>query len=389
MAWAFKSDACAAPAVPGQPERADPRAELQGGGGRGRVQQGARDQPARQPGRSQPPARSSQFDALTAVRELFHVGYWLARTYARGASPAPGLAFDASALPRTAADPEADHRAASGAGGGAARAGREALGAAGRQVGARRGAEAAARRGGRGEEGERGAAGHARLLGGRDPRLLHRPAARRRPAGRSTSRATASSKSPACPTHQGKGFVDYVLWGDDGMPLALVEAKRTKKSAQVGQQQAKLYADCLEQQFGRRPVIFYSNGYEHWLWDDASYPPRAVQGFLKKAELELMIQRRTSRKPLCRRAGQQRHRRALLPDARHPPHRRGVRAGPRAQGAGGHGDRRGQDAHGHRAVRSAHAVQLGQARPLPRRSRGAGEPGGQRLQEASARLPRR
>ena len=62
----------------------------------------------------------------------------------------------------------------------------------------------------------------------------------------------------------------------------------------VGQQQAKLYADCLEQQFGQRPVIFYSNGYEHWLWDDASYPPRAVQGFYKKAELELLIQRRTT-----------------------------------------------------------------------------------------------
>ena len=101
------------------------------------------------------------------------------------------------------------------------------------------------------------------------------------------------------PNEKGRGFVDYVLWGDDGKPLAVVEAKRTKKSAAIGQQQAKLYADCLEKQFGQRPVIFYSNGYDHWLWDDAAYPPRAVQGFLKKAELELMIQRRTSRKPLA------------------------------------------------------------------------------------------
>ena len=46
-----------------------------------------------------------QLDALAAVRELFHVGYWLARTYARGAKPAPGLAFDANALPETAALP--------------------------------------------------------------------------------------------------------------------------------------------------------------------------------------------------------------------------------------------------------------------------------------------
>jgi len=89
-----------------------------------------------------------------------------------------------------------------------------------------------------------------------------------------------------------------VLWGDDGRPLGLVEAKRTRRDPRVGQQQAKLYADCLERQFGRRPLIFYSNGYEHWLWDDTNYPPRQVQGFYKKAELELAIQRRASRKPL-------------------------------------------------------------------------------------------
>ncbi len=100
------------------------------------------------------------------------------------------------------------------------------------------------------------------------------------------------------PNNQEKGFVDYVLWGDDGKPLGLVEAKRTRRDARVGQQQAKLYADCLERQFGQRPVIFYSNGYEHWVWDDANYPPRQVQGFYKKAELELLINRRGSRRPL-------------------------------------------------------------------------------------------
>ena len=100
------------------------------------------------------------------------------------------------------------------------------------------------------------------------------------------------------PNSKGEGFVDYVLWGDDGRPLAIVEAKRTKRDARVGRQQAKLYADCLEAMYGRRPIIFYTNGYEHWIWDDASHPPRPVQGFLKKAELELLIQRRTSRKTL-------------------------------------------------------------------------------------------
>jgi type I restriction enzyme R subunit len=101
------------------------------------------------------------------------------------------------------------------------------------------------------------------------------------------------------PTGGGVGFVDYVLWGADGRPLALVEAKRTTKSPQLGQQQAKLYADCLEAMTGRRPVIFYTNGYEHWLWDDAAgYPPREVQGFYTRNELELLLQRRHVRKSL-------------------------------------------------------------------------------------------
>ena len=81
-------------------------------------------------------------------------------------------------------------------------------------------------------------------------------------------------------------------------PLGLVEAKRTTKSPKVGKQQAKLYADCLEEEFGRRPVIFYTNGYQTWIWDDQMYPPREVQGFYTKDELELLIQRRTSRKSL-------------------------------------------------------------------------------------------
>ncbi|WP_247387415.1 MULTISPECIES: type I restriction endonuclease [unclassified Bradyrhizobium] len=70
------------------------------------------------------------------------------------------------------------------------------------------------------------------------------------------------------PNNQAIGFVDYVLWGADGKPLGLVEAKRTRKDARAGQQQAKLYADCLQARYGQRPVIFYSNGYEHWIWDD-------------------------------------------------------------------------------------------------------------------------
>lgn len=100
------------------------------------------------------------------------------------------------------------------------------------------------------------------------------------------------------PNASGAGFVDYVLWGADGLPLALVEAKRAMKSPAEGQQQAKLYADRLEAQFGQRPVIFYSNGYEHWLWDDTTHPARPVQGFLTRDELQRMVQRRTTALPL-------------------------------------------------------------------------------------------
>lgn len=100
------------------------------------------------------------------------------------------------------------------------------------------------------------------------------------------------------PNASGTGYVDYVLWGNDGLPLALVEAKRSLVSPKKGQQQAKLYADALEARFGQRPVVFTSNGYEHWLWDDTNHPPRSVQGFLTKDELGRMIQRRTTVLPL-------------------------------------------------------------------------------------------
>ena len=97
----------------------------------------------------------------------------------------------------------------------------------------------------------------------------------------------------------GNGRVDYVLWGDDGLPLAVVEAKRTSTDPQAGKHQAKLYADCLEQMMGQRPIIFYTNGIEIYLWDDTRYPRRLVDGFYTRDELALAIQRRRTRKPLA------------------------------------------------------------------------------------------
>ena len=100
------------------------------------------------------------------------------------------------------------------------------------------------------------------------------------------------------PNESGIGYADYVLWGDGGKPLAVVEAKKTTVDPAVGQQQAKLYADCLETMHGQRPVIFYTNGYETFLWDDLAYPPRPVAGFYKKDELASLIIRRAQRAPL-------------------------------------------------------------------------------------------
>lgn len=89
----------------------------------------------------------------------------------------------------------------------------------------------------------------------------------------------------------GNGFVDYVLFGDDGKPLALVEAKKSIVNEEQGRVQACLYADALEKQYGLRPVIYYTNGYSIKIIDGL-YPARQVFGFHKKDELEYLIQRR-------------------------------------------------------------------------------------------------
>jgi type I restriction enzyme R subunit len=240
-----------------------------------------------------------QFDALTAVRELFHVAYWLAHTYARGAKPPPGLVFDPNALPKTTPLPkqtieqlqaletelrERDEKLS------ALLADKTALDAELTRL--------------RVEVAEAKKANTAQA----DTHNYSEAETRDyfidlllKEAGWGLTREGYDTEYPVTgmPNESGEGFVDYVLWGDDGLPLALNEAKRTKRDPRVGQQQAKLYADCLEKQFGRRPIIFYSNGYDHWIWDDTNYAPRPVQGFYKKAELELLIQRRTTRKKLA------------------------------------------------------------------------------------------
>ena len=100
------------------------------------------------------------------------------------------------------------------------------------------------------------------------------------------------------PNTQEAGYVDYVLYGENGKPLAVIEAKRTSKDAKIGQQQAKLYADCLEKEYAQRPIIYYTNGKEIYMWDDVSYPERKVAGFYTQDELQLLIKRRDSKENL-------------------------------------------------------------------------------------------
>lgn len=92
-----------------------------------------------------------------------------------------------------------------------------------------------------------------------------------------------------------KGYADYVLFGKDGLPLAVVEAKRASKDPNNGWKQAVLYADCLERKFGRRPMIFITNGFETYYWDDQTSPKRQVSGIFSKDDLQKLMNRRTER----------------------------------------------------------------------------------------------
>lgn len=101
------------------------------------------------------------------------------------------------------------------------------------------------------------------------------------------------------PTGSGAGYADYVLWDDAGKPLAVIEAKKTAVSADKGRTQARIYADGLEKEHGQRPVIFYTNGFEIFIWDDGQgYPPRKLFGFYSKDSLQFLVRQRRVRTPL-------------------------------------------------------------------------------------------
>ncbi len=240
----------------------------------------------------------SAAEAGTAVKELFHIAFWLVRSYAKGAKPADNLSFDPKLVPPPATALVKQSLAQ-------IRKLNDELRAADDKL-----AEALADRASldaevqalRAEVAKAVAANAARP----DTHDYDEAATRDQFIDLMLLEAGWKVEAPGVrevevrgmPTPSGLGYADYVLWGSDGKPLAVVEAKATRHSPFKGQQQAKLYADCLEQMHGQRPIIFCTNGYEHWLWDDTRYPPRGVQGFYRQDELALLIQRRSTRRPL-------------------------------------------------------------------------------------------
>lgn len=96
------------------------------------------------------------------------------------------------------------------------------------------------------------------------------------------------------PNRAGEGFADYVLYDDAHRPLAVIEAKKTCVDPAKGRQQAKLYADGLERQYGRRPVIFLTNGFETRI-DDGAYPERPAAAFYSRRDLEKLFNLRAMR----------------------------------------------------------------------------------------------
>ena len=299
VAWAYKHDAALQLPYQDNLSALIHEPTLQAGRGRGGVQQGAGDQHARQPRRAQPPrdpdGRRAGGGARAVPRGvLARAAPTAARRGRRRAWPSI-----ANALPKAAAAPkqtaeqlqqleaglrERDEKLA------ALLADKTALDEELKRL--------------RAEV----AAGEARPPP-RSPTRTTTPRPRpattsstccsRKPAGRSTSRAIASSKSPACPTTRarassttcsGATTASRSGWSRPSAPGAMRAWASSRPSSTP---------TAWSAQFGQRPLIFYSNGYEHWIWDDANYPPRAVQGFYKKDELELLIQRRSSRKPLA------------------------------------------------------------------------------------------
>ena len=245
------------------------------------------------------PGAFSADRALESLRALWETSFWVARTY--GSGPPEGLpaAFDPSLLPPSGRE--------------AALASRAELERRERDL-QERDAEAAALRASLAAqdlelEGLRAQVAARKAQNARVPLLHEFDEARTRaelidlllreagwdPGAENVREYPVSG----VPSKSGSGRVDYVLWAEDGLPLAVVEAKRTATDANVGRQQGLVYARALAAQFGRFPAVFYSNGVETHLLEGEGAAPRPVAGFYSRLELEWLHARLSGRRALA------------------------------------------------------------------------------------------
>ena len=99
-------------------------------------------------------------------------------------------------------------------------------------------------------------------------------------------------------TPSGKGFIDYALYDENGQIIAIIEAKKSRRDVKEGKEQARQYANSLEKMTGFRPLIFYTNGFETYIWDDANYPERRIYGMFSKDDVQTRLFQRKNRIPL-------------------------------------------------------------------------------------------
>lgn len=241
--------------------------------------------------------RITEHDALRVCEETFHILYWLYRTYTTDGTPKPSQSFDPSLVPDiTSGNRETEQRL--------------------KQLEEEMEAKADALRKLQQSLKEKDEVLQQRNREIKQMRLQTRKYADDHDYNEASTRELLidvmlreSGWNPAdpnvrefkvegMPNDSGIGYVDYVLWDDDGKPIALVEAKRTTRDVREGQHQAKLYADCLEARYQIRPVIFLSNGYQIWIWDDSEYPPRPIQGFYTKDSLQTLFYQRRNKESL-------------------------------------------------------------------------------------------
>lgn len=92
--------------------------------------------------------------------------------------------------------------------------------------------------------------------------------------------------------------IDYVLYGRDSRPLAVIDCTNSSMNPIKGRAAAQHAAELLAIKYGYKPIAYYSSGYQIFCIDQLGYPARRVFGFHSLDELELLKQRANSRQDI-------------------------------------------------------------------------------------------